>query len=662
MVDFASAESEQDFIESIREIYRAYVPESDAWAQPNFFSVNATIVGGLAWSAVNEARRGFDVRVNLQTAEGEYLDLIAATPPLDLSRRPATVATGMLAVSGWPDATIPAGTVFQTAAGVKFTTDETVNVGGAYTIVDVTSVLPGAANNSLSNQPMTSGAISAVSLGVFGGYDPESDDQLRARIYAEQTKYAFFGSACSYERMILGVPGVSRAWAIEDGGVAKIVFLMEGKYPCGSPTDEDVAAVTEYFNDPCLTPLFFCPDFSPACSKSIDLVINWTVAPDDICAIEAAFEAWLRDTYEIGQGVRGCDIDAWLMDSYPEFGGRIDCCEDFPAISCCVYNCANLTPSCENENTETFTLNDWASAAVLAPGECFDGNLADINPGLPPGAFQFGALISRAPFGIAVPNITVEPDGAFHVCNAEGEDGDDLTGWTFTFEYHAGDVVGVGQAVNENVELPVLLNWRGVGGVPLEPGQTFNGNVRDFNPDIPDTPGFFNPYPNPDPDADTIFVINPNGTFSVTYALDAEGLALTAWQFPFQYRIIGTGTPDFPEFETNEANAASYEFLEWYGGGIIAVGGTFNGNLNDSQTLDRLPPGGHWEFNDVTGYDFNTPDGEGPGELTLNPDGSFTVENLGPNPIFNWTFHAQYVWDGGAQRSPDILAQYTTPG
>lgn len=655
MVDFASAESEQEFIESIRDIYRAYVPESDAWAQPNFFSVNATVVGGLAWSAVNEARRGFDMRVNPQTAVGEYLDLIAGTPPLALVRRPATVATGEIIVSGWPDATIPAGTMFETAAGVKFTTTETVNVGGAFTIAEVVSVLAGSANNSLQNQPMTSGNVSAISLGIFGGFDAETDDQFRARIYAEQTKYAFFGSACSYERMMLAVPGVSRAWAIEDGGVAKIVFLMEDKYPCGTPLAEDIEEIKAFFDDPCLTPLFFCPDFQPACSRSIDLVIEWTEAPDDICAIEAAFEEWLRVNYSIGEGVRGCDIDAWLKDSYPEYGPVIECCEDFPAISCCVYNCANLTPSCENEETETFTLNNWTSAAVTVPGECFEGDLAAINPGLPPGAFFLVELTDFEPFGINAPLVEVNPDGTFRVCNTEGEDGDTLTGWTFTFEYRAGDVTGVGQAVNSNDGPLELFPWSGL-GAPLDIGQIFEGNLRDFNPDIPPTPGFSlvpgSIWSEPGIEEYTVEVIvNPNGTFTVENTSQDGGGTITYWEFRFVYTSGGV--------DTNEAMATGQGLQAWFSSGSIAPGATFEGNLRDIQPEGL--PAGVFEFNDISGYDFSTGDGQGPGELTLNPDGSFIVENIGENIIWDWHFTWQYVSDGGATRSPVIDATHTTP-
>lgn len=657
MVDFASAESEQEFIESIRDIFRAYVPESDAWAQPNFFSVNATVVGGLAWSAVNEARRGFDMRVNPQTAVGEYLDLIAGTPPLALTRRPATVATGDIIVSGWPDPTIPEGTLFETAAGVKYTTTETVNVGGAFTIVQVASVLSGAANNSLQNQPMTSGNVSAISLGVFGAFDAETDDQFRARIYAEQTKYTFFGSACSYERMMLAVPGVSRAWAIEDGGVAKIVFLMEDKYPCGTPLDEDIEEIKNFFDDPCLTPLFFCPDFQPACSRSIDLVIEWTEAPDDICAIEAAFEEWLRVNYSIGEGVRGCDIDGWLRDSYPEYGPRIECCEDFPAISCCVYNCANLTPSCENEGGETFTLNNWTSAAITAPGECFEGDLAAINPGLPPGAFFLGELTDWEPFGINEPTVTVNTDGTFTVCNTEPVDGDDLSGWTFTFEYRAGDVTGVGEAVNSNEELPMLNNWTGLGGIPIEVGDSFSGNLRDFNPDLPDAPGFVLVPPYDDAELFCVeFVVNPNGTFTVTpHESDGCGTpTVTQWAFQFKY-VLG-------DLETNTAEAASYAFSDWNGGLQVGPGETSNNDLNDAQNISLLPPGGHYEFPDITGYNLYIPDGQGPGELTLNPDGTFAVENIGGQIIFEYSFEFQYVWNGGADRSPVLTAHHLTLG
>ena len=44
----ADATNEREFIESVREVFRAYVPESDAWAKPNFFDINATVTGGFA--------------------------------------------------------------------------------------------------------------------------------------------------------------------------------------------------------------------------------------------------------------------------------------------------------------------------------------------------------------------------------------------------------------------------------------------------------------------------------------------------------------------------------------------------------------------------------------------------------------------------------------
>lgn len=342
MVDISSAETPNEFIEAVRSTFRAYVPESDAWAQPNFFSINATVIGGLAWSAYNEARNGLDMRLNPQTAAGEYLDLIAATPPLNLTRYGPTQSTGSVSVNFPSLATVPAGYQFESADGTVYTVTATTPLVAGIGTVPVISAGTGAAVNALNNQPLEAVDGQAVSLGIYGGRDTESDDAFRARLYASQSRVAFFGSQCSYEREMLAIPGVTRAWAYNDGMVSKIAFLMEGTYPCGEPTAADIETAEEHFADECLTNLYSCLVFESAKTLKIHPAIEWTNCPDDICEIETAMQEWLRANYGLGQGVRSCDIERWLQDNYPDLGPRISCCEDYPATACAVYNCVEL--------------------------------------------------------------------------------------------------------------------------------------------------------------------------------------------------------------------------------------------------------------------------------------------------------------------------------
>lgn len=342
MVDFASATNEAGFVESVRDIFKSYVPESDAWAEPNFFSVNSTIIGGLMWTAFNEARNGFDARVNPQTATGEYLDQIAASPPLYLIRLGAQKASGLVDVN-FPAATvIPIGYEFQSAGGVKYQATETVTLVSGIGTIPVSSVGVGSDQNSLIGQTLTSADGDALSQGVFGGADAECDRQLRQRIYAERRKACFFGSPQSYIDVMLGIPGVTRAWVVQDGFTVKIQFLMEDKYCCGVPLDADIDAITAQFADDCLTSLCICPIFEPAKSLVISPDICWTECPPETEVVETALQGFLRANYDIGEGVEICDLQGFLRDTFPEYGPSIKCCDDYPADPCGVYNCVEL--------------------------------------------------------------------------------------------------------------------------------------------------------------------------------------------------------------------------------------------------------------------------------------------------------------------------------
>ncbi len=441
MTDFISTDSEAGFIQEVRDIFRAYVPESDAWAKPNFFDINATVIGGIAWSAVNEARRGFDLRANLQTAHGQYLDLLASQPPLNLFRLGATSSNGSIIVSGWPSALIPGGTVFESAAGIKYKAlADVVNVAGQPTTVAVASVLAGDMVNSQAGQPLQSGDATAVSLGIFGGFGEETDYQFRNRIYAEKTKYCFFGSAESYQRLLLGYRGITRVWALQDGGVATIAFLMEDTYQCGVPLQSDIDAVQEYLSDPCLTPLYFCPNIQPACAKSINPVVNWTIEPDDLCDVQESMTQWMRATYDLGDGVAGCEIQAWLSANYPDNGPSIDACINYDSVPCCVYNCAILE-GCDTGG-EVAQLSDFS--VFVGVGQTSTASIFDTNnlSALPPGILSILSVAGLPSFL----QITLDLNGSITVfnnwVNPGGFGGIDFLSFTLPVQYQAGDFIG----------------------------------------------------------------------------------------------------------------------------------------------------------------------------------------------------------------------------
>lgn len=352
MAVFSTTDTEEEVIEKVRATYRAYMPELDAWQKPSYHDVNSIVVGGIAWSAMNEARNGIDARVNPSTAVGSALDLIAASPPLFLTRNNPTPSTGYIFVSCDDTATVSAfapGYVFSTADGVEFTvTDTTALDANGEALVPVQSVLEGSENNSCEGQPMDApDGCAAVSRGVFGGFDRECDAQLRRRIFAARSKCFPLGSPQWYEAQILGaIDGITRTWLVSDGGMAKIFFLMEDKYPCGSPEQEDVDALNAYFEDECKIGLCFCPIFVPAKTAIISPEICWETPPEDINDVIDGMVDWLRANYEIGQSVHTNQIQCFLDSAFPQYGGTIKCCEEFTVDCETALTCVEILGPC----------------------------------------------------------------------------------------------------------------------------------------------------------------------------------------------------------------------------------------------------------------------------------------------------------------------------
>lgn len=340
-MSFDNAENPADFVEAVRNMISGCVPGADAWKEPNFFSVISNVIGGASWTAINEARRGVDARCDPRFMSGDALDAYAAIPPCNLRRLDATCGTGIVLIKNTTLSPIPAGYIITSSCGAEFTVDMDTPVTNGEALVMVTSSGKGSESNSPENQILSVDDGEAISRGVYGAFDRECDDDFRRRIFAQEKTCFFFGSACSLVDQVEAFQGVTRAWAYVDGAVASIAFLMEDKYPCGVPLQEDIDALFEMFEDECLSPMCFCPNFKAACSLTLAPEIEWKSNPD-ICEVQEAIQAWLRENYGLGEGVKACDLRDFLNAEYGEFGPSLDCCEDYEGQPCCVYNCVEL--------------------------------------------------------------------------------------------------------------------------------------------------------------------------------------------------------------------------------------------------------------------------------------------------------------------------------
>ena len=349
MVNFPDTSNESEFINAIRGLFRAKVPESDAWAKPNFFSVVSSIVGGLMWSAINEVRNGIDLRLNPRTVSGEYLDLQAAAPPTFLTRRGPTQAKGNIRVNIPGLTVVPTGYQFQNSQGIVYEATAASSLVNGEGVVPVCASSSGSSTNSCLDQPMeivSGDEGEAFSNEIVGGFDLECDDDFRKRWFASRSKSYFTGSPCALQRQIAAFDGVTKSWAVKMGGVPKLLFLMEDKYSNGEAQQEDIDAIVEYLKDECMVNMFFCPIIETVVSKKISPEICWTNHPTDICEVQQALQSWLRQNCVLGGSVLSSSIEAFLNMRFPQYGAKIKCCAEFTAECNEIINCAELIGEC----------------------------------------------------------------------------------------------------------------------------------------------------------------------------------------------------------------------------------------------------------------------------------------------------------------------------
>ena len=175
------------------------------------------------------------------TASGDYLDSHAAER--GLNRKAATYATGRVyffaSQEDHEDILIPAGTeVCGSADMLRFFTDSdaVIEAGDAAVSVRVTAAAPGAAYNARAGAvsvivtPVMGVARASNNTAFSGGTDPESDDELRARIIDSYVNISNGANAAYYKGIALSVDGVYSASAVGRGrGSGTVDVYISGR-------------------------------------------------------------------------------------------------------------------------------------------------------------------------------------------------------------------------------------------------------------------------------------------------------------------------------------------------------------------------------------------------------------------------------------------------
>lgn len=175
--------------------------------------------------------------VFVDETSGEYIDKMAAR--YGIVRKAGTKATALMLFAGTDGTIVPKGTVFLTADGLQFITDEVATIVAGVASVTATALEVGEFYNvsagTITQQIVSISGLSTVTNeAATGGTDPESDASLVTRLYAYLQKPASSGNVYHYEQWALEVDGVGAVKVVplwDGAGTVKVLIVGPNKGP-----------------------------------------------------------------------------------------------------------------------------------------------------------------------------------------------------------------------------------------------------------------------------------------------------------------------------------------------------------------------------------------------------------------------------------------------
>nr|DAJ51219.1 MAG TPA: Baseplate J like protein [Caudoviricetes sp.] len=270
------------------------------------------LVFGRTLAGVSHTLNGFTEYVAKQifvdTADSEHLDRHASI--FGITRKAASKASGSVTFSFSGDAVdVPLGTVVQSEEGAQYqVTSAPDSKSGTAT---VEALIAGSAGNLDAGEtvtlvsPIEGVASEAAVLGIAGGADAESDEDLRSRVLSRQRETPHGGTRTDYVQWALSVPGVTRAWCypLEDGAGTVTVRFVCDDLPDIVPTAEMVKKVQSYIDT--VRPVTADVTVTAPTLKAVPIHIE-TLTPDtaDVrAAIEAELQSLFMSESEPGSGI-----------------------------------------------------------------------------------------------------------------------------------------------------------------------------------------------------------------------------------------------------------------------------------------------------------------------------------------------------------------------
>lgn len=254
--------------------------------------------GHLAWIAQ---------QVIPDSAEAEYLERWAAI--WDITRKQSAASGGDIVLTGVNGSVCPAGTVWQTASGVRYTQDAPATISSTTATTAVTAELSGTTGNldagttlRLASAVVGVNASSTVDVdGIAGGTDIESDAELLARLLVRLHEQPKGGGPGDYVSWALEVAGVTRAWeyaAYLGAGTVGVTFVRDNDESI-IPSAGEVSDVQDYIEQ--RAPITAVVTVFAPIEDVIDFTIDLTPDTPDIReAVEAQLVALFAEFSEPG--------------------------------------------------------------------------------------------------------------------------------------------------------------------------------------------------------------------------------------------------------------------------------------------------------------------------------------------------------------------------
>lgn len=254
-----------------------------------------------------------------------------------VERRQATYAAGTLRVTAGAGH-IYAGALFATAAGVQYMADgdQDVAVGSTFA---VSALEPGSAGNAnpgtVIAMPVTIQGIGGVvnDAAFTGGYDEESDEELRARYYEVRQRPANGGNIYQYEQWAKTIEGVGRVTVIPTprGPNTVDIYLVDSN---GDPASAELVAEVQTLLDPNgngdgmgEAPIGAVCTVAAARSKRLNifatLILPESTDPDNVLAeIAESLTELIRKTALAGVSLKySTVVEAVLVDGVSDLSG-----------------------------------------------------------------------------------------------------------------------------------------------------------------------------------------------------------------------------------------------------------------------------------------------------------------------------------------------------